>query len=68
MPRFIVPLIDIEQVKGEIFHESNISYLLIRKCKCVYHGVTTVTFTEDKPKMKSVPNISTQNTIKEESF
>ena len=48
--------------------ESNISYLLIRKCKYDYHEVTTVTFREDDPKTKTVPKISTQNAIKEEPF
>ena len=50
------------------FHESIISYLLIRKRKCVYYGITNVTFMENDPKMKSVSNISTQNAIKEESL
>ena len=48
--------------------ESNISYLLIRKCKYAYHEVTTVTFREHDPKTKIVPKISTQNAIKEELF
>ena len=52
----------------KIFHESIISYLLIRKRKCVYYGIANVTFMEDYPKMKSVSNISTQNAIKEESL
>ena len=34
----------------------------------MYHGATIVTFMKDDLKMKSVPNISTQNAIKEESF
>lgn len=50
------------------FQESNISYLLILKCKYAYHEVTTVTFREDDPKTKTVPKISTQNSIKEEPF
>ena len=31
-------------------------------------GLSRGTFTEDDPKMKSVPNIFTQNSMKEESF
>ena len=34
----------------------------------MYHGATIVTFMKDDLKMKNVPNISTQNAIKEESF